>query len=349
MIAKYLKKVVSYQDLTEKEAYECMMDIISGKAADVHIAAFLSSLSTKGESIGEITGFVRAMRQVCIKVSPHLNHPLVDTCGTGGDRFKTFNVSTISAIIAASCGVTIAKHGNRAITSKCGGADILEALGVKIEVDAKDVEKCLEDIGIGFMFAPNFHPAMKYVMPVRQEMGIRTVFNILGPLSSPANADIHLMGVFDPKYVEIMAKVLQNLGVKRAMVVHGFDEEGNIAMDEISIIGKTMAAILDDGQIKLQELHPDDFGLELVDKQLIGSAETMRENLIITLDVLHGKRETQEQCARMDLCLANTGAILFLAGKAENLKDGVLMARNAIKRGLTTQKLEEFIRISNKT
>jgi anthranilate phosphoribosyltransferase len=150
----------------------------------------------------------------------------VDTCGTGGDRFKTFNVSTISAIMAASCGVPIAKHGNRAITSKCGGADILEALGVKIEVDAKNVEECLEDAGIGFMFAPNFHPAMKYVMSVRREMGIRTVFNILGSLSSPADADIHLLGVFDPKYVEIMAKVLQNLGVKRAMVVHGFDGEG---------------------------------------------------------------------------------------------------------------------------
>lgn len=347
MIEECLKKVVSRQDLSEDDAYECMMEMISGSAGDVHMAAFLSALATKGESISEITGFVRAMRQVSIKVSPQLDQPLVDTCGTGGDRFKTFNISTITAIIAAAAGVSIAKHGNRAISSKCGGADILEAMGVNIEGEGEDVERCLEKVGIGFMFAPNFHPAMKHVMPVRRELGIRTVFNILGPLSSPADADIHLLGVFDPEYVELMANVLKNLGVKRAMVVHGFDDDDNIAMDEISIIGKTKAAILDDGDIKVLELHPDDFGLELVDKNLIVAPESLEENLEITMEVLEGKRETAQQKARMDICLANTSAILFLSGEASDLKEGTVLARDTIQKGYAKSKLEEFIKVSN--
>ena len=198
----------------------------------------------KGETVDEITGFVKAMRKVSISVSPDINAPLVDTCGTGGDKLKTFNISTISAIIAASCGVAVAKHGNRSITSKCGGADVLEALGVNIDCNAKEVERCMEQAGIGFMFAPNFHPAMKHVMPIRQQIGTRTVFNILGPLTSPASADIQLLGVFDPKYVDIMANVLRKLDIKHAMVVHGFDEEGNPAMDEISTIGKTKVAFV---------------------------------------------------------------------------------------------------------
>jgi anthranilate phosphoribosyltransferase len=346
MIEECLKKSVSREDLSEKEAYDCMMEMVSGSASDVHMAAFLSSLATKGESISEITGFVRAMRQVSIKVSPHLEEPLVDTCGTGGDRFKTFNVSTIAAIIAAAAGVPIAKHGNRAVSSKCGGADILEAMGVNIEGKSEDVEFCLEKTGMGFMFAPNFHPATKTVMPVRKKLGIRTVFNVLGPLTSPANADIHLMGVFDPEYVELIAHVLKNLGVKRAMVMHGFDGEGNVAMDEISIIGKTMAAILDDGEIKVFQLEPEDFGLELVDKKFIMAPDTLEENLEIAMNVLEGKRETSQQKARMDICLANAGAILFLAGKAPDLKKGVDLARETIINGAARQKLDEFIEAS---
>ncbi len=181
MMNKYLKKVVSDTDLSEKEAYDCMMQIIRGQVSDSKISAFLTALSIKRETVDEITGFVKAMRKICVPVSPNIDSPLVDTCGTGGDNLKTFNISTISAIIAASCGVVIAKHGNRSITSKCGGADILEALGVKIDANAQEVEKCMERTSIGFMFAPNFHPAMKNVMPVRKELGIRTVFNILGP------------------------------------------------------------------------------------------------------------------------------------------------------------------------
>jgi anthranilate phosphoribosyltransferase len=347
MIAESLKKVVSGGDLNEKEAYECMMDMISGNASDIHISAFLSALTTKGESISEITGFVKAMRQVSIKVTPNLDESLVDTCGTGGDKFKTFNVSTIAAIIAASCGVFIAKHGNRAISSKCGGADILEAMGVKIEGDAREVELCLEKTGIGFMFAPKFHPAMGYVMPVRKQLRMRTVFNILGPLSSPANVDIHLMGVFDPTYVEIMANVLRNLGVKRALVVHGFDENGEPAMDEISTIGKTLAAFLSDGEIKIFELYPEDFGLEKTKKELIMAPETLDENLQIALDALEGKMDNAKEEARMDLCLANAGAILFLAGKADNLQEGVEKARQSVLNGNAYSKLQEFVAASD--
>ncbi|HHT19287.1 MAG: anthranilate phosphoribosyltransferase [Euryarchaeota archaeon] len=346
MITEGLKKVVSGQGLSEKEAYECMMDMVNGNASHIHISAFLAALATKGESISEITGFVKAMRQVSIKVNPQVDEPLVDTCGTGGDSFKTFNVSTISAIIAASCGVTIAKHGNRAISSKCGGADILEAMGVNIQGDARKVEFCLEKAGIGFMFAPKYHPAMGYVMPIRKKLGMRTVFNILGPLSSPANTDIHLMGVFDPDYVEILANVQRNLGVKRAMVVHGFDENGEPAMDEISTIGKTRAAFLDNGEIKIFELYPKDFGLKTTTKKLIKAPDTFDENLQIAMDVLEGKRKKKEEEARMDLSLANAGAILFLARKAETFEEGVEIAKKSVENGDAYNKLQEFVNAS---
>ncbi len=342
MMADCIKKVTSFEDLNEQEAYECMMHIVKGNANYVQMASFLTSLSMKGETVDEITGFVKAMREVCVHVSPDINAPLVDTCGTGGDTLKTFNISTISAIIAASCGVVIAKHGNRSITSKCGGADILEALGVTIDSNGEEVERCMEEAGIGFMFAPNFHPAMKHVMPVRQELAIRTVFNILGPLTSPANADIQLLGVFDPEYVEVMASVLKNIGVKRAMVVHGFDDEGNPAMDEISTIGKTKVAILDHGKIDIKEIYPEDFGVERTNKELIKASSSLNENMQIAVDVLKGEERSETEKARLDLCLVNAGAILFIAGIAGNLSDGVKIARKAVLSGEALRKLHEF-------
>lgn len=349
MISESIKKVVLYRNLSEKEAYECMMEIVSGNASDIQISSFLTALSMKGETVNEITGFVKAMREVSINVSPKINAPLVDTCGTGGDTLKTFNISTISAIIAASCGVVVAKHGNRSITSKCGGADVLEALGVNIDCNAEDVEKCMEESGIGFMFAPNFHPAMKHVMPVRQELGIRTVFNILGPLTSPANADIQLLGVFDPKYVEIMAEVLKKLGVKRAMVVHGFDQDGNPAMDEISTIGKTKVAFLDQGKIEIRELHPEDFGIKRTDKKLIKASSNLEKNREIAVDVLNGKNKTELEKARLNLCLVNAAAILFLAGIVDNLPDGVKKSLDALESGYSIKKLQEFVKSSEKS
>ena len=346
MIAESLKKVVAGQDLDEEESYKCMVEMMGGNANDIHISSFLTALAIKGETSEEITGFVMAMKDVGVNVSTNLDLPLVDTCGTGGDRFKTFNVSTAAAIIAASCGVAIAKHGNRSITSICGGADILEALGVNINCDEHGVEKCLENAGIGFMFAPNFHPAMKNVMPVRRGLGIRTVFNILGPLTSPANADIQLLGVFEPEYVEVVAKVLRNLGLKKAMVVHGFDDKDEPAMDEISTIGKTRVAILDAGVIKVHELYPEDFGLKKSDPDHIKAPKTLEGNLNVVRRVLEGKKENEKDEARLDLCLANAGAILFIAGKAENLEEGVKTARAAVESGAALKKLEEFVDVS---
>ena len=347
MLSECIKKVVLYKNLSEIEAYDCMMRIISGNESEIQISSFLTALSMKGETVEEITGFVKAMREVSISVSPQIDMPLVDTCGTGGDYLKTFNVSTISAIIAASCGVIIAKHGNRNITSKCGGADILEALGVNINCNANKVERCMEDAGIGFIFAPNFHPAMKNVMPIRQEIGIRTVFNILGPLTSPARADIQLLGVFDPKFVEIVAEVLKKLGVKRAMVVHGYDDKGNPAMDEISTIGKTKVVFLDNGNIKVMELYPEDFGIETNLKKLIISSSDLEKNVDIALNVLKGNKYSERDLARLDLCLVNSAAILFLAGVVSDLPEGVKESYRAVKSGRSIKKLQDFIKASN--
>ncbi len=347
MIEECLKKLVSHQDLDEYEAYQCMVEMIGNRASDVQTAALLTALALKGETVEEITGFVRAMRNACITVSSSKEVPLVDVCGTGGDIFKTFNVSTTAGIIAASCGVTIAKHGNRNITSKCGGADILEALGVDINCDAPGVENCLQKAGIGFMFAPNFHPSIKNVMPVRQELGIRTVFNILGPLTSPANADIQLLGVFAPEYVELIAKVLKKLGVKKAMVVHGFDQDDKPAMDEISTIGKTRIATLENDKIRLQEVYPEDFGVKRVNPKNIKALESLQENLDVVRGVLEGRMESDEEQARLDLCLANAGAIIFIAGEAKSLKDGVKTAHEAVLSGKAIEKLDELVRVSN--
>ncbi len=349
MIGECLAKVVSKRNLSELEAHNCMLEMVSGDADEIQTSALLTALSVKGESAEEITGFVKAMRSVGIVISPKLEYPLVDTCGTGGDRFKTFNVSTTSAIIAASSGVAIAKHGNRSITSKCGGADILEALGVNINCDAAGVERCLETTGIGFMFAPNFHPAMKNLMPIRKKLAIRTAFNILGPLTSPANAEIQLLGVFDPEYVDLIAEVLKNLGVKHAMVVHGYDDNDEPAMDEISTIGKTRIAVLENGQITVEEIYPEDFGVKRCDPKHIKSPETIEENLEVVKAVLTGKKGSDEEVARLELCLVNTAAILFIAGKAQNFKEGVIIAKNAVESGMAMKKLLELVDISNST
>lgn len=347
MIEESLRKIVSKKDISEKEAYACLEEMISGNADEIIMAAFLTALNMKGESIDEITGFSKAMRDFSIKVSPKLDTPLVDTCGTGGDRLKTFNVSTISAIIAASADITIAKHGNRSITSKCGGADILEALGVNINGNAQMVEKSLEKAGIGFMFASNFHPAMKNVMPVRQKLGIRTVFNIIGPLSSPANANIQLMGVFDPDYVEIIAQVLKRLGVEKAMVVHGYDDQDMPAMDEISTIGKTKVALLNNQNVIVKDLYPEDFGIKRASPHLIEGPENIEENVQLALKLLSGKIDNEMDQARLDLCLVNVSAILFLSEKVDNFKKGTEMAYKLVKSGKALTKLQEFIQISH--
>ncbi len=341
-----IQKITTGANLGEKEAYNCMMDMIHGRINDIQIAAILTSLATKGETVPEITGFARAMRDSCktIKTPPGVD--VVDSCGTGGDRLKTFNISTAAAIIAASAGVPIAKHGNRAVTGPCGGADILEAVGVKIDLPLHKVELSLEKIGITFMFAPRFHTATRNVMHIRQTLGIRTIFNILGPLTSPAKARIQLLGVFDPSYVKPLAEVLYRLGVKRAMVVHGFDEKGEPAIDEISIMGETRAAILDDGKIQIKKLYPEDFGLENGESESIKAAPTVHENLKIFLSVLKGRDDSKAAKTRLDITLANAGALLYLGGKAKNLEDAVEMSREYVESGAAMKKLKEFIKFT---
>lgn len=346
MISHCLEKIYSRDNLSEEEAYQCMLDIINGRSSEVVTAAFLTALSMKGETVPEITGFVKAMREASIKVhSPR--KPLVDTCGTGGDPLKTFNVSTAAAIIAASCGVTIAKHGNRSITSKCGGADILEATGVNINCKPPQVENCLKKVGIGFMFAPLFHPAMKNVAPIRNEMKIRTVFNILGPLTSPASADIQLLGVFTPELVEPIAHVLKNLKVKRALVVHGFNKNDQPALDEISTLGKTKIAILENNAVEIRELYPEDFGLnETLEKHVI-APKTVEENLDIFYAVLKGSKDNPKEEARLNLCLVNSAAILYIAGRVDDLEEGIRMSLESVEEGRAMKKLHEFIKVSN--
>lgn len=343
----YIQKIVSGKDLSENEAFECMQEVISGRASDIHMAALLAALATKSETVDEITGFARAMRLACTGLNISGEFNLVDTCGTGGDRLKTFNVSTAAAIIASAVGVHVAKHGNRAVTSSCGGADILEYAGVKIDASPEIVVRSLEQAGIGFIFAPNFHPATRNVMPVRQALGIRTVFNILGPLTSPAGAKIQLLGVFDPKYVEIMAQVLNNLGVERAMVVHGFDQDGNPGMDEISNVGSTLVAFIDNGKIEIKKMNPEDFGIKKTTKNLIKAPDTLEENLEIFLEVLNGKNQSAQEKARLEIALANAGAIICLDGKAKNLAEGTKVAYEAVNSGKAIEKLKEFIEISN--
>ncbi|HOQ20306.1 MAG: anthranilate phosphoribosyltransferase [Methanothermobacter tenebrarum] len=341
-----IQKITTSTNLREKEAYNCMMDMIHGKLNDIQTAAILSSLATKGEAVPEITGFAKAMRDSCktIKTPPGVD--VVDSCGTGGDRLKTFNISTAAAIIAASAGVPIAKHGNRAVTGSCGGADILEAAGVKIDIPIQKVELSLEKIGITFMFAPKFHTATRNVMHIRQTLGIRTIFNILGPLTSPAKAKIQLLGVFDPSYVKPLAEVLSRLGVKKAMVVHGFDEKGEPAIDEISIMGKTHTAILDNGKIHTKRLYPEDFGLENGESESIKAAPTVHENLKIFLSVLKGEKDSKAAETRLNITLANAAALLYLGGKAKNLEDAVEISRERVESGDALKKLKEFIKFT---
>lgn len=327
-----LKKVVAGEDLMEAEAGAAMRSLMSGEATPAQIAAFLTALRMKGETIPEITAFARTMREFATRLSPKVEGPLVDTCGTGGDRIKTFNVSTAAMFVAAGAGVTIAKHGNRSVTSKAGSADVVEALGVKIDLQPEEVQNCIEDIGIGFMFAPKFHGAMKYATPVRREMGIRTVFNILGPLTNPAGAKAQVMGVYDAKFTEKLAHVLKNLGCERAMVVHGIG-----GLDEISTFGETQISELRDGAVKTYTIKPEDFGIkcstpdEIAGKDLAGNVRTI-------LRVLRG-----EKGPGRDIVILNAAAALVVGGKAKNLREGVSIATETIDSKLAHEKVVHLV------
>ncbi|HHW39912.1 MAG TPA: bifunctional anthranilate synthase component II/anthranilate phosphoribosyltransferase [Syntrophomonadaceae bacterium] len=330
-LTSVIEKVVNRYHLSEEEAEEAMGAIMSGEATPAQIASLLTALRLKGETVEEITGFARAMRARARRITPRFNH-LIDTCGTGGDQKSTFNISTTAAFVVAGAGLPVAKHGNRSVSSKCGSADVLEALGVKVDIAPEQAERCLEQTGICFLFAPVFHEAMKHAVGPRREIGIRTVFNILGPLTNPAGAQIQLLGVYDPNLTGVIARVLRRLGSSRAMVVHGED-----GLDEITHTGRTRISELVDGEIRSYEVAPEDLGLKRGRLEDI-TGNTAEENARITLDVLNGR---PGPCR--DVVLMNAGAALLVGGKVDSLKDGVRLAAEVIDSGAALRKLRELI------
>ena len=336
MIKEAIVKLSKKEDLTFAEAREVMNEIMDGQASGVQMAAYLTALSLKGETTDEITASAVGMREHCIRLLHDVD--ALEIVGTGGDHANSFNISTTAALVTAAGGVAVAKHGNRAASSKCGAADVLEALGVNITISPERSAQLLKEINICFLFAQNYHIAMKYVAPVRRELGIRTVFNILGPLSNPAGAKRELMGVYDETLVEPLAHVMSRLGVSRGMVVFGQD-----SLDEISMSAPTTVCEIRDGWFQSYELTPERFGYERCAKsELVGG--TPAENAEITRAILGGADRGPKRSA---VCL-NAGAALYIGGKADSLEAGVLSAEEIIDSGAAMRKLEEFIRESNK-
>ena len=321
-----LQKLTEGKDLNADEAESMMQRIMRGESNDAEIGAFLVSLKMKGETTEEITAFAKVMRENSNSIHSEVEL-LVDTCGTGGDKSGTFNISTTSAFIAAGAGVNIAKHGNRSVSSKCGSVDVLEELGAKM-LQPSEVEKCIEDIGIGFMFAPYFHPAMKHVMPARKALGIRTVFNVLGPLTNPAGAQAQVLGVFNESMTEKMAEVLSNLGSKHALVVHG---EGT---DEI-VFGKTKVSELKNGKIKTYVLDGKELGF---DGGEVPKPESKEENAKILENVLKGEEGTAKE-----ISILNAAAAIYVGEKAGSIQEGVTVARESVDSGKAYKKFKEFI------
>lgn len=336
MIKEVILKLSKKENLNYEEAKEVMNEIMSGKATAVQMSSYLTALSMKGETIEEITGSAAGMRANCIKLLHNME--VLEIVGTGGDNSNSFNISTASAIVIAAGGVAVAKHGNRAASSKCGAADVLEELGININISPEKSREILSKINICFLFAQNYHIAMKYVAPVRKELGIRTVFNILGPLSNPAGANIELMGVYDESLIEPLAKVMQNLGVKRGMVVYGTDK-----IDEISMSSETkVCEILDKENLKSYTISPKDFGYNFCDKKEIEGG-SVKENAEIIRNIFNLK---DNGAKRKAVCM-NAGAGFYIAKKVKNIKEGVKMAENLIDEKKAFKKLEDFIKESN--
>lgn len=336
MIKEAILKLAKKEDLTYEMAEAVMNEIMSGEATPVQMSAYLTALSIKGETIDEITASAAGMRAHCIKLLHNMD--VLEIVGTGGDGSNSFNISTTSSLVIAAAGVPVAKHGNRAASSESGAADVLEALGVNISIPPEKSAQLLKDISICFLFAQNYHVAMKYVAPIRKELGIRTVFNILGPLSNPAGANMELMGVYDESLVEPLAQVMAKLGVSRGMVVYGKD-----SLDEISMCAPTAVCEIKDGWFQSYELTPEQFGYERCDKsQLTGGSP--QENAEITKAILEGR---EKGAKRQAVCL-NAGAALYITGKAETIEQGVRMAESLIDDGSALRKLEEFITESNR-
>lgn len=339
-IKKAIQKIVEGEDLTENQMYEVINSIMSGDVSAVLIGSFLTGLRMKGETVDEITGAVRVMREKVTFIDTGIDMAgggvVVDTCGTGGDGSSTFNVSTTSAFVVAGCGVTVAKHGNRAVSSSCGSADVLEAAGINLDLNPTQISDCIRSCRIGFLFAPALHGAMKYAIGPRREIGIRTVFNILGPLTNPSGANVQVLGVFSEKLIVPLAEVLGKLGSRRALVVYG---DGNL--DELTVTGKTSIADYKDGEVTTYQITPEQFDLpraSLADLKGGSDAATSAEMM---KTILSGERG-----ARRDMVLLNAGAALMAAGEATDISAGIALAADCIDSGKASQTLESLISFS---
>ncbi len=330
-----VEKLTRHEDLTADEAAGAMTEIMEGRATPAGIAALLVGLAMKGERPSEIVGLARAMRAHAVQVSRRFDD-VFDNCGTGGDRAGTFNISSCAAIVVAACGVRVAKHGNRSASSKAGGADVYEALGIRVTAPPAIVERCLAEVGIGFFFAPTFHPSMRHAAGVRKELGIRTAFNLLGPLTNPAGATRQIVGVPKPELTELIARSLLLLGAKRAWVVHGAD-----GIDEITTTGYTKVSECRDGAVNTFYVHPADVGLPKSPAGSLGGGDAHHNAQIIDR-VLHGERGPAR-----DVVLLNAGAALFVAGAAKSVEDGIVAASRAIDRGDARRRLDQLIAVSS--
>ena len=335
-----LEHILAGNDLSHADMLVLMQQVMSGELTPAQIAGFVIALRQKGESVDEISAAATVMRSLSTKVAINDTSHLIDTCGTGGDSIQTFNVSTASAFVAAAAGAKVAKHGGRSVSSTCGSADVLEALGVNVNLTPEQVAKCVDEIGIGFMFAPNHHSAMKHAAPVRRELGVRTMFNLLGPLTNPANAKRQVMGVFDKNLTSKLAKVLQNLGSEHVLVVHGAD-----GMDEISFTGDTFVAELKDGKISEYTLNPAQFGLKIHALKSI-RVENAEQSKAMILDVLNGKTNVGKTSAARDIVLLNAGAAIYVAGLQASIHAGIAQAAQVIDSGAAKEKLAQLIQFS---
>lgn len=334
-IRQAIDKLVRRSDLSETEMVEVMNQIMTGEATPLQVAAFLTALRMKGETVDEITGAARVMREKAHRVQ--VGHDRVlDTCGTGGDQKGTFNISTTAAFVLAGAGVCVAKHGNRAVSGHSGSADVLGALGVKVDAPKEKVERCIAEIGIGFLFAPLLHEAMKYAMQPRRDIGIRTIFNLLGPLTNPAMAQYQLLGIYSGDLVAAIARVLKNLGSKRAMVVHGLE-----GLDEISLCGPTQVAELRDGEVREYTVEPEQFNLERCRLEDLHGGDAEQSAKIVR-GILEGRPGPQR-----DMVLLNSGAALYVSGRAATIPEGIRLAAEAIDSGQARQKLDRLVALTN--
>lgn len=335
MIADAIKQAVAGHDLSSTDTEAAMDSILDGQASDAQIAALLIALRMKGESAEEIAAAARALRRHCETIQPNVDGPLLDTCGTGGDGLSTFNISTAAALVAAACGVAVAKHGNRAVSSQAGSADVLEALGVRIDLTPERVQQCIEEVGIGFLFAPSHHAAMRHVASVRRDLGVRTLFNLLGPLSNPASATHQVVGVYDAGRVEQLAQALGSLGLTAAWVVHG---QGGL--DEVSPSGPTRVAELQGGQVRTFEVTPSDFGLPEVPLDALRGGDAPRN-----AEIIRGVLDGEQGPARIAVLL-NAAAGLCVAGVVNDPKVAAERAAEAVDSGAASQTLERLARFT---